>query len=90
MGAYDAGYNLEASALSSTATARAVLIIVGVVEDVARANGISSTYPFIAKVLSPTNFIDKLNSVHTVHFNLFTIFLPLSGGGSSQEDGPRS
>ena len=39
-----------------------VLIIVGVVADVARANGVRSTYPFIAKVLSPPNFIDKLGT----------------------------
>ena len=37
-----------------------MLIIVEVVADVARANGVSSTDPFVAKVLSPTNFMDKL------------------------------
>ena len=39
-----------------------VLIVVGVVADVARVNGVSPTDPFVAEVLSPPNFIDELGA----------------------------
>ena len=53
-----------------------VLVIVGMVTDVAHAHGVGSADPFVAEVLSPPNFIDKLGTHFAFQLlhNLFSTF----------------